>query len=50
MKTKKPVQKKLLKRFRINPELNNKYNDEPLVKEKLAKARQIIKTYGLPKI
>ncbi len=51
MKTKKTESKvKLLKGVRVNPNLNGKYDDKLFFKEKAAKAEQILKTYGVPKI
>ena len=50
MKTKKKIEeKKLPKGFRFNANLDSKYADQPLFKEKEDKANHIIKTAGLPK-
>ncbi len=50
MKTRKTINKKLPAGFKVNPELDNKYNDQPLFKEKVDKANHILKTVGLPKL
>jgi hypothetical protein len=55
MKTKtKAVQKskatrKLPKDVTINPELDGKYDDQPLFQDKVNRANHILKTVGIPK-
>ncbi len=51
MKTKKTKteKKKLPKDFKINPALADKYDDQPLFKDKVDRANHILKTVGLPK-
>lgn len=41
--------KKFPKGFKLNAELNNKYADQPLFKDKVDRANHILKTVGLPK-
>jgi len=51
MKAKKiSEEKKLLKGFRFNATLDNKYQEQPLFKDKVEKSNHILKTIGLPKI
>jgi len=50
MKANKLETKELPKGFKINPSLDNKYKDQPLFKEKVERANQILKTVRLPKI
>ncbi|MDQ6890419.1 MAG: hypothetical protein M3Z56_09120 [Bacteroidota bacterium] len=33
----------------INPELNGKYDDQPLFQDKVNRANYILKTFGIPK-
>lgn len=35
--------------YRINPELQGKYDDQPLFQDKIDRANQILKTVGIPK-
>ncbi|WP_192579212.1 hypothetical protein [Dyadobacter aurulentus] len=39
---------KLPKGFKISPELDGKYDGQPLFKEKAAKAKEMIRIAGLP--
>jgi hypothetical protein len=41
--------KKLPKDIVINPDLDRKYDDQPLFQDKVNRANHIIKTVGLPK-
>lgn len=52
MKTKKEktVKAKLPAGFTVDPSLNGKYDDQPLFKEKMARANHILKTVGVPKL
>lgn len=51
MKQKKEIEeKKIPKGFKFNTNLNSKYENQPLFKEKAARANHILKTVGLPKI
>ena len=43
------IRKKLLKGFTIKPGLDEKYDDQPLFKDKVDRANHILKTVGLPK-
>lgn len=45
----KQATKKLPKDVTINPELNGKYDDQPLFQDKVNRANHILKTYGIPK-
>jgi len=49
MKNKKIKELILPKNFVINSELDNKYNEQPLFKDKIDRANHILKTVGLPK-
>lgn len=49
VKKEKTIKNKLPKGFKIDPSLTNKYNDEPLFKDKIERANHILKTVGLPK-
>lgn len=50
MKTdKESNEKKIPKGFKVSPKLSDKYNDEPLFKDKVDRANHILKTIGLPK-
>lgn len=50
MKTKSISDKnKLPNGFKVNPDRQNKYEDQPLFKDKVEKANLIIKKVGLPK-
>lgn len=49
MKTQKIEEKKLPKGFKFNSDLDKKYLDQPLFKEKIDRANHILKTVGLPK-
>lgn len=39
---------KLPKGFKINPELNGKYHNDPAVLRKMEKTREILRTAGRP--
>jgi hypothetical protein len=41
--------KKLPKSFKVNAALKDKYVDQPLFKDKIARANHILKIVGLPK-
>jgi hypothetical protein len=41
--------KKLPKGFKINPELDGKYHNDPAVLKKVEKAREILRVAGRPK-
>ena len=45
----KATKKELPKDVTINPELNTKYDDQPLFEDKVNRANHILKTYGIPK-
>ncbi|MDZ7934408.1 MAG: hypothetical protein U5M51_05465 [Emticicia sp.] len=50
MKTNKiETEKKLPKGFKFNADLDNKYADQPLFKDKVDRANHILKAVGLPK-
>lgn len=34
--------------FKVNPALNDKYDDQPLFKDKVDRANHILKTVGIP--
>ncbi len=40
---------KLPKNFKINPALTDKFDNQPLFKDKVDRANHILKTAGLPK-
>lgn len=44
-----PVQLKESADYRINPELQGKYDNQPLFQDKIDRANQILKTVGIPK-
>lgn len=50
MKIKKGIKKKLPKGFSLNKDLDKKYSDQPLFKDKVDRTNHILKTVGLPKI
>lgn len=50
MKRTQKENKVLPQGFIINPELDNKYVDQPLFKDKVERANHILKTVKLPKI
>ena len=50
LKANKLETKELPKGLKINPSVDNKYKDQPLFKEKVERANQILKTVRLPKI
>ena len=49
MKTEKTVKKNLPKGFRFNSNLDDKYTEQTLFKDKVDRANHILKTVGLPK-
>lgn len=51
MKQKKEIlEPKLPKGFKFKANLNTKYAEQPLLKEKIERANHILRTVGLPKI
>ena len=50
MKTKKITKQKLPQGFSLNTELDKKYVDQPLFKDKVDRANHILKTVGLPRL
>ncbi len=50
MKEKKIEIRELSKEFRVNRSLDNKYSNQPLFKDKVERANDILKTIKLPKI
>ncbi len=45
-----PTKKKNAKEdYKINPALQDKYNDQPLFEDKVNRANHILKTIGIPK-
>jgi hypothetical protein len=45
----KPVKKKQVRDYKINPLLQGKYDDQPLFQDKVNRANHILKTIGIPK-
>ena len=50
MSDKKNKKVKLPKGFKLNFELDNKYIDQPIFKDKVDRANHILKTVRLPKL
>jgi hypothetical protein len=49
VKDKKTTKQKLPQGFSVNANLDKKYADQPLFKDKVDRANYILKTVGLPK-
>jgi hypothetical protein len=45
----KAPKKKVTPEVVITPELNGKYDDQPLFQDKVNRANHILKTFGIPK-
>jgi hypothetical protein len=50
MSEKKNKKTKLPKGFNLNTNLDKKYADQPIFKDKVDRANHILKTVGLPKL
>jgi hypothetical protein len=46
---KKPIKLKESADYKINPDLQGKYDDQPLFQDKVNRVNYILKTVGIPK-